>query len=296
MMNVSQQGSTDKALKRGAVLPTYSDYSNDELPLMVSLSALIQEVVFYHPQLLDSEITLGDEDQQALDSVVGQSELRGHFVSTLVSNIEQTAAQGQTIQVRLTDACGDELSTLIAGSEFPTATSNPFMGARGVAKYALAEYKSAFSAECEVIKQLIVAGHCVEIVVPFVRSLSDAAQVIDLLAEHGLPRGLNGLKVHYSCDVPSAALLSDRLLQYFDGVVIHADHLAQYALGLDSLDEQVHHRFDPENDGVIELIKLIYKKTQGSKKPVSVVVGTLEKRIKLVDIAAEKESNTYVTM
>ncbi|MFA0521359.1 phosphoenolpyruvate synthase, partial [Vibrio sp. 10N.222.55.E8] len=75
----------------------------------------------------------------------------------------------------------------------------------------------------------------------------------DLLAEQGLPRGLNGLKVLFSCDVPSAVLLSERLLHYFDGVVVNVDSLASFTLGIDKHNEVQRHAFDPQNEAVIIL-------------------------------------------
>jgi len=142
-----------------------------------------------------------------------------------------------------------------------------------------------------VIKALQEQRVHVEIVVPFVRALSDAAKIIDLLAEQGLPRGLNGLKVLYTVDVPSAALLSERLLHYFDGLVINLENLTQFTLGVDRLSEELEHLFDPQSEAVIDLIDMAVKAANHSNKPALVVSSGLASYNKIQEYVLE---HTYI--
>ncbi|RQW63547.1 putative PEP-binding protein [Vibrio viridaestus] len=257
----------------GNVFP--SDIQQDSaIHLYISLAELVAESVFYHPSLAnEDEGSLSEQEQQALKAIVGSASISEHFVSTLVTSITAKfkSQSYQSIKLCLSDADSFAYSALIGGSVAEEKETNPFMGVRGVSRYASEKYATAFSLECDIVKALRTQGIDVEIVVPFVRALSDAATIIDRLAENGLPRGLNGLKVSYSCDVPSAALLSERLLQYFDGIVINVDHLTQFTLGVDRFNEQLEHLFKPENEAVISLIDTAVKCAHIAKKDASII-------------------------
>ena len=178
--------------------------------LFVSLSELIAESVFYHPTLVCSTDSLSELEKSSLDAILGGLSIEEHFVNTLVTQIEQAITAQQHIRVALSHADSHDFQALIGGS-VEKSEVNPAIGLRGVARYASNSYAAGFALECKVIKTLRDKGHDIEIVVPFVRTLSDAATIIDRLAEQGLPRGLNGLKVSYTCNVPSAALLADAI-------------------------------------------------------------------------------------
>merc|ERR1712000_485700 len=51
----------------------------------------------------------------------------------------------------------------------------------------------------------------VEIMVPFVRTVGEAEQVSNLLAENGLKRGENDLKLIMMCELPANALLENAI-------------------------------------------------------------------------------------
>ncbi len=272
-MSLEHPQITNGNVSNGNVYPSeIKDASANHL--YISMSELVAETVFYHPSLVSEQNgRLSEQDQQAFDAIVGSQDPSEHFVSTLVTNIaEQFKLQPyESVKLCLSDADSYEYGALIGGSLAEEKETNPFMGARGVSRYSSEKYSSAFALECEVIKSLRQQGIDIEIIVPFVRALSDAATIIDRLAENGLPRGLNGLKVSYSCDVPSAALLSERLLQYFDGVVINVDHLTQFTLGVDRFNEQLTHLFKPENEAVTTLIDTAVKCAHIAKKSAAVV-------------------------
>ncbi len=294
-MSIASQGTIHADLVLGDVLPAYSQpHQSDELT--VFLSGLMQEIIFYHPSLVDNQSELSERDQMTLEGVLAGAKLNSHFVETLVLAIEGAIlSHHKTVRICLSDADSHGFSALLGG-DVEKQELNPAMGLRGVSRFASSEYKSAFALECEVIKQLRDKDYDIEIVVPFVRSLSDAAKVIDRLAEQGLPRGLNGLKVIYGCDLPSSALLSERLLQYFDGVAINIDTLTEFTLGVDRKNEDVELLFDPQNDSVIELICLVSKNAKALNKPVLAICDELVNYPRLQEKLAEKQISCFITM
>ncbi|MEZ8307680.1 putative PEP-binding protein [Vibrio splendidus] len=273
-MTQENQSTLHPELVLGDVLPSYNDNNNSN-HLYVSLSELVMDRIFYHPSIESHLDTLTDIEKTSLDAILGDKTVDEHFVSTLVIAIQAAVQPNHTsVRIALSSADSYGFRSLLGGS-FEAEEINPALGVRGVARYATSEYSKAFALECQVIKALREQGINVEVVVPYVRALSDAAKIIDLLAEQGLPRGLNGLKVLFSCDVPSAVLLSERLLHYFDGVVVNVDSLASFTLGVDKHNEAQQHAFDPQNEAVITLLSMIVKATLNAKKPVLLVTQGL---------------------
>ena len=255
------------------VLPSYSETEPSD-QLYVSMAELIMEKVFYHPSV--NAETLCETDKATLDAILNGSSVDEHFVNTLYTAIKDAVTeQHKTVRICLSNIDSYAFSSLLGGA-VEEQEVNPAMGLRGVARYASKGYSKAFALECEVIKSLQADGINVELVVPFVRALSDAATIIDRLAEQGLPRGLNGFKLLYSCDVPSSILLADKLLQYFDGAVINLDNLAQFTLGVDKANEALEHSFDLQNDAIIELVKMMVKTIRKVNKPYLLVCPALD--------------------
>ncbi|MEZ8022466.1 putative PEP-binding protein [Vibrio sp. 10N.286.52.C3] len=294
-MTQENQSTLHPELVLGDVLPSYNDNNNSN-HLYVSLSELVMDRVFYHPSIESHLDTLTDIEKTSLDAILGDKTVDEHFVSTLVIAI-QAAVQPNHTSVRIALSSADSYGfRSLLGGNCEAEEINPALGVRGVARYATPEYSKAFALECQVIKTLREQGINVEVVVPYVRTLSDAAKIIDLLAEQGLPRGLNGLKVLFSCDVPSAVLLSERLLHYFDGVVVNVDSLASFTLGVDKHNEAQQHAFDPQNEAVITLLDMIVKATLNAKKPVLLVTQGLVDYPRLQGYIADLEGvETVVT-
>ncbi|MCK8077435.1 phosphoenolpyruvate synthase [Vibrio sp. 1CM2L] len=294
-MTQENQSTLHPELVLGDVLPSYNDNNNSN-HLYVSLSELVMDRVFYHPSIESHLDTLTDIEKTSLNAILGDKTVDEHFVSTLVIAI-QAAVQPNHTSVRIALSSADSYGfRSLLGGNCEAEEINPALGVRGVARYATPEYSKAFALECQVIKALREQGINAEVVVPYVRALSDAAKIIDLLAEQGLPRGLNGLKVLFSCDVPSAVLLSERLLHYFDGVVVNVDSLASFTLGVDKHNEAQQHAFDPQNEAVITLLDMIVKATLNAKKPVLLVTQGLVDYPRLQGYIADLEGvETVVT-
>lgn len=285
-MSLEHNATIHEQLALGNTLPKATAQTPSSY-LFVSLSELIAESVFYHPALVSGTDQLSELEKSSLDAMLGGIPLDQHFVATLVTQIEQ-AIEPHHQSVRVCLSCADSYGyqTLLGGS-LEADEVNPAMGLRGVSRYASESYSAAFALECEVIKQLRSKGLDIEIVVPFVRTLSDAATIIDRLAVQGLPRGLNGLKVLYVCNVPSSVMVADRLLHYFDGVVLDWESLAQFTLGIDKLNPSLEYLYNPDSESITQLADIAIKAAQQAKKPVLVVTQSLEQYPKLQNYLLE---------
>lgn len=288
-MSHESQNAIHSQIQPGSVHPTHVEAISGS-HLYVSLSELILDKLFYHPAVNTDDEELSDTERDALHAIVGQVEPGVHLVESLVSEIEAAIQPAhQAIRVALSDADSRSYFALIGGHTSEKEEHNPLMGTRGVSRFASSCYSPAFVLECEVIKRLRKNGHDIQIVVPFVRALSDAAKIIDLLAEQGLPRGLEGLKVLYSVNVPSAALLSERLLHYFDGLVIDVDSLTEFTFGVDKTNQGLTPLFDPENEAVLTLIDTAVHAASSSSKPVLLLIQALAEYPKLQDYIVEHQ-------
>ena len=174
------QGTIPTNALLGDVLPSSQVSSIENAThLFVSLSDLVQESIFYHPEIGLHLDTLSEADKSSLQALLGEQSADEHFVSTLVSRIESSILpHHKQVRVCLSDADSYAYKALIGGS-IEKQEVNPVIGVRGVSRFASAEYTHSFELECKVIKQLRDKGIDIEIVVPFVRALSDAAMVID---------------------------------------------------------------------------------------------------------------------
>ena len=160
--------------------------------------------------------------------------------------------------VRLSDFKSNEYRKLIGGSRYEPEEENPMLGFRGAARYISEDFREAFAMECEAIKRVRdeMGLANVQVMVPFVRTVGQAERVVALLAEKGLQRGVNDLKVVMMCELPSNAVLAGQFLQHFDGFSIGSNDLTQLTLGLDrdSGMELLAHDFDERDPAVKALL------------------------------------------
>tara|TARA_Y100001960_G_C14671563_1_gene826276 strand:+ start:196 stop:1083 length:888 start_codon:yes stop_codon:yes gene_type:complete len=295
-MSLDTSSGLHPALTLGSSLPS-TGVAENGTHLYVSFAELIMENVFYHPEFKKHLRELSDVEKSSIDAILGEQSVEEHFVSTLVESVKSAVTpQHTSIRVSLSNGDSYAFSSLLGG-KVEAVEVNPALGLRGVSRYASEQFGATFALECQAIKVLQDEGITVDIVVPFVRALSDAAKVIDLLAEQGLPRGLNGLKILYTVDVPSSALLADRLLHYFDGVVINLENLAQYTLGVDRLSESLEYLFDPQSEAVLELVDAVVKAAEASNKPILLTSSNLMEYRKVQEYIVEHQSiNAVVTL
>ncbi|WP_300177546.1 putative PEP-binding protein [uncultured Aliivibrio sp.] len=283
-------------LTRMASLPSYQSKTDSEASLHVSIAGLIQEHLFYHPKAVIKAPIMSDIDAQSFALIIdGAVDGKAHFVDTLTEVIlAATNEATKEIKISFSDADSAAFAGLLAG-QLETTEANPAMGVRGVTRFASEASSEQFALECAVIKKVMAATTAsVQLVVPFVRNLSDAATIIDRLAIYGLPRGLNGLKVHFVCDVPAAALMADKLLQYFDGMIINVDTLTQFTLGVDKQNEALEHHFDPQNEAVLHLVGQAIQSAKKANKPVVTTIDELAQNPRIQELLDQLSATDVV--
>jgi pyruvate,water dikinase len=156
----------------------------------------------------------------------------------------------------MSDFKSNEYRKLIGGSRYEPEEENPMLGFRGASRYIADSFAECFAMECQAMKRVRndMGLTNVEIMIPFVRTLKEAAQVESLLAQHGLKRGENGLRLIMMCEIPSNAMLAEQFLQYFDGFSIGSNDLTQLTLGLDRDSGLVAEGFDERDPAVKALL------------------------------------------
>lgn len=205
---------------------------------LARLEFIINNNIAIHPKAVLDYPNVDSELKKAVESAArGYASPRAFFVEKLAEGVATLGAAfyPKPVIVRLSDFKSNEYRKLVGGSRYEPEEENPMLGFRGAARYVSEDFEECFRMECEALKKVRdeMGLTNVEIMVPFVRTLSQAARVIDLLAANGLERGKNGLRVIMMCEVPSNAILADEFLQYFDGFSIGSNDMTQLTLGLD---------------------------------------------------------------
>lgn len=205
---------------------------------LARLEFIINNNIAIHPKAVLDYPNVDSELKKAVESAArGYASPRAFFVEKLAEGVATLGAAfyPKPVIVRLSDFKSNEYRKLVGGSRYEPEEENPMLGFRGAARYVSEDFEECFRMECEALKKVRdeMGLTNVEIMVPFVRTLSQASRVIDLLAANGLERGKNGLRVIMMCEVPSNAILADEFLEYFDGFSIGSNDMTQLTLGLD---------------------------------------------------------------
>ncbi|MDR2335492.1 MAG: phosphoenolpyruvate synthase [Burkholderiaceae bacterium] len=205
---------------------------------LARLEFIINNNIGVHPKAILDYPAVDADLKKAVESVArGHASPRAFYVDKVAEGVATIAAAfwPKPVIVRLSDFKSNEYRKLIGGSRYEPEEENPMLGFRGAARYISADFGEAFAMECEALKRVRneMGLTNVQIMVPFVRTLKQAERVTQLLADHGLPRGENELKVIMMCEVPSNAVLAEQFLQFFDGFSVGSNDLTQLTLGLD---------------------------------------------------------------
>ncbi|MGX5660399.1 phosphoenolpyruvate synthase [Castellaniella ginsengisoli] len=205
---------------------------------LARLEFIINNNINVHPKaILDYPNVDGDLKKAVESAARGYASPRAFFVEKLAEGIATIGAAfyPKPVIVRLSDFKSNEYRKLVGGSRYEPEEENPMLGFRGASRYISEDFAECFRMECEALKKVRdeMGLTNVEIMVPFVRTLSQARRVVELLASHGLKRGENGLRLIMMCEVPTNAILAEEFLQYFDGFSIGSNDMTQLTLGLD---------------------------------------------------------------
>ena len=205
---------------------------------LARLEFIINNNIGVHPKAILDYPNVDADLKKAVESVArGHASPRAFYVDKLTEGIATIAAAfwPKPVIVRLSDFKSNEYRKLIGGSRYEPEEENPMLGFRGAARYVSKEFGEAFAMECDALKRVRndMGLTNVEIMVPFVRTLKQAERVVDMLAEQGLKRGQNELRLIMMCEIPSNAILAEHYLEFFDGMSIGSNDLTQLTLGLD---------------------------------------------------------------
>ena len=205
---------------------------------LARLEFIINNIIGVHPKAILDYPNIDSELKKAVESVArGHASPKSFFIDKVTEGVSTIAAAfwPKPVIVRLSDFKSNEYRKLIGGNRYEPEEENPMLGFRGAARYLSHDFQEAFAMECQALRYVRdeMGLTNVQIMVPFVRTLGQAQKVVDLLAQHGLKRGENDLKLIMMCEVPSNALLADDFLTFFDGFSIGSNDLTQLTLGLD---------------------------------------------------------------
>ena len=249
---------------------------------LARLEFIINRMIGIHPRAL-LEFAQQDEETQAI--IRRQSAAYGDpvnfYVEKLVEGIATLAAAfyPQPVIVRTSDFKSNEYANLIGGERYEPREENPMIGFRGTARYLSESFRACFELECRALKKVRdeMGLDNVEIMLPFVRNLKEARQVVELLAANGLKRGENGLRLIMMCEIPSNAVLAEDFLEHFDGFSIGSNDMTQLTLGLDRDSALIAESFDERDPAV--------------KKMLSMAIAACHKQGKYVGICGQGPSD-----
>jgi pyruvate,water dikinase len=228
---------------------------------LARLEFIIARMIGVHPKAALAYPKLPAKTREAVElHSRGYADPVAFYVDKLTEGVATLGAAffPKPVIVRMSDFKSNEYSRLVGGELYEPEEENPMLGFRGASRYIAETFQDCFELECRALTRVRdeMGLTNVEIMVPFVRTVDEARQVIELLAKHGLERGKNGLRIVMMCEIPSNALLADEFLQYFDGFSIGSNDMTQLTLGLDRDSGIVAGQFDERDPAVKKMLHL----------------------------------------
>ena len=242
---------------------------------LARLEFIINRMIGVHPQaLLDYDSQDADTKAAIDDQMAGYPDPVEFFVDKLTEGVATIAAAfaPEPVIVRMSDFKSNEYANLIGGRRYEPDEENPMIGFRGAARYVSESFKPCFELECRALRRVRedMGLTNVQIMIPFVRTVKQAKDVIDLMALNGLERGKHGLKIIMMSELPTNALLADQYLEHFDGMSIGSNDMTQLTLGLDRDSALVADTFDERDDAVKALLAMTISACKAQGKYVGI--------------------------
>lgn len=242
---------------------------------LARLEFIINKMIGIHPRALLEFDKMDKELQQQISrKIAGYPSPVEYFIQKLTEGISTLAAAfaPEKVIVRLSDFKSNEYAHLLGGDVFEPDEENPMLGYRGATRYISKDFKPCFALECEAIKRVRnqMRLRNIEIMIPFVRTLTEARLVHEALKQNGLERGVDDFKVIMMCEIPSNVILAEQFLEYFDGFSIGSNDLTQLTLGLDRDSGLVAHSFDERDPAVMALLKQAIQACKAAGKYVGI--------------------------
>jgi pyruvate, water dikinase len=250
-------------------------YTPNEGVGLARLEFIISNTIGIHPKALLNFASLPKDLQDQLSKLIsGYKSPVDFYVDKLTEGIATIAAafDPKPVIVRLSDFKSNEYANLHGGQLYEPHEENPMLGFRGASRFIADSFRDCFELECRALKKVRneMGLTNVQVMVPFVRTVEEGKQVVELLAANGLKRGEKQLKVIMMCEIPSNVLLADEFLQHFDGFSIGSNDLTQLTLGLDRDSAVIAHLFDERNSAVTLLLKNAIQACKKAKKYIGI--------------------------
>jgi pyruvate,water dikinase len=228
---------------------------------LARLEFIINRMIGIHPKaLLEFDNISGQLKDTIEQMIAGYQDPVSFYIDKLTEGISTIAAafHPQPVIVRMSDFKSNEYANLIGGDRYEPHEENPMLGFRGASRYISDEFRECFALECAAIHKVRdeMGLTNVQIMIPFVRTVDEARQVVDLLSEQNLRRGTNDLKLIMMCELPSNALMANEFLEYFDGMSIGSNDMTQLTLGLDRDSGIIAHLFDERDPAVKKMLAM----------------------------------------
>lgn len=242
---------------------------------LARLEFIINNNIGIHPKVvLDYPNVPGELRDAAERLSAGYASPKEFYERKIAEGVATIAAAfyPKKVIVRLSDFKSNEYRKLIGGAQYEPDEENPMLGFRGASRYIANQFAECFAMECRAMKFVRdeMGLTNVELMIPFVRTVFEARRVNEIMAEHGLKRGVNGLRLNMMCEIPSNAVLADQFLEYFDGFSIGSNDMTQLALGLDRDSGLIAASFDERNDAVKALLAMAIKACREKGKYVGI--------------------------
>ena len=228
---------------------------------LARLEFIVNRMIGVHPNAI-LEFNRQDPDVRELivEQMAGYADPVSFYVEKLAEGIACIAAAfaPEPVIVRLSDFKSNEYANLIGGARYEPVEENPMLGFRGAARYVDEQFKPCFELECRALLKVRrdMGLENVQVMVPFVRTVQQAREVVGLLAANGLERGADGLRLIMMCELPGNALLAGQYLEFFDGMSIGSNDLTQLTLGLDRDSGRIAPLFDERDEAVKRLLEM----------------------------------------
>ena len=228
---------------------------------LARLEFIINNMVGIHPKALMNASSMPEEVKAIIhEKTTAYADPVEYYISRITQGVATIAAAfyPKPVIVRMSDFKSNEYANLVGGKQFEPEEENPMIGYRGASRYISKDFRDCFELECQAMKRVRdeMGLTNVELMVPFVRTLNEAEQVIQILKDNGLERGLNDLRLIMMCELPSNAVLAERFLEYFDGFSIGSNDMTQLTLGLDRDSALVAETFDERDPAVLIMLAM----------------------------------------
>jgi len=242
---------------------------------LARLEFIINRQIGIHPRaLLEFDQQPADIKRAITPMIAAYASPTDYYIQRLAEGIATIAAAfaPEPVIVRCSDFKSNEYANLVGGKRYEPHEENPMLGYRGASRYIDPSFRPCFDLECRALKFVRdeMGLTNVKIMIPFVRTVDEAAAVCQILAENGLKRGENALELIMMCELPSNAVLADEFLEYFDGFSIGSNDMTQLTLGLDRDSGLVAHLFDERNPAVKKMLSMAISACKAKNKYIGI--------------------------